>query len=137
MVTGVVPITTSPMLKLEWKKILKGNEQSCINVYFLYLLLMVPLWVVNAIEVTPLPSNGALMGSNGLLACLDNRLECLLVLNDPVSPSGVIDPFTRQCTFVIVASSKMSVCSSILSVAPQLLWLLRHITTIIEYERFS
>ena len=38
--TGVVPTTTSPILKLEWKKILKGNGQSCISVYFLYLLLM-------------------------------------------------------------------------------------------------
>ena len=77
------------------------------------------------------------MGSNGLPAWLGNRLECLLVLNDLVSSSGVTDPFTRQCTFVIVASSKMSVCSSVLSVAPQLLWLLRHVTTIIEGERFS
>ena len=37
---GMMPATTSPMPKLEWKKILKGNGQSCISVYFLYLLLM-------------------------------------------------------------------------------------------------
>ena len=60
---------------------------------FLYLLLMMPrpyigcsgfypLWVVNATEVTPLPSNGALMGSNDLTVWFGNHLECLLVLND-------------------------------------------------------
>ena len=95
------------------------------------------MWVVNATVVTPLPSNGVLMGSNGLPAWLGNRLECLLVLNDPVSSSGVTDPFSRQCTFVIVALSKMFVCSLVLSVALQFLWLLRHVTTIIEDERFS
>ena len=73
------------------------------------------MWVVNATEVTPLPNNGALMGSNGLPVWLGNLLEFLLVLDDPVSPSGVTDPFTRQCTFVIVTSSGMSVCSSVLS----------------------
>ena len=46
---------------------------------------------------------------------LGNCLECLLVLNDSVSPSGMADPFTRQRTFVIVTSSRTSVCSSILS----------------------
>ena len=56
------------------------------------------------------------MGSNGLPAWLGNRLECLLVLNDLVSSSGVTDPFTRQCTFVIVTSSRTFVCSSVLSI---------------------
>ena len=93
--------------------------------------------MVNATEVTPLPSNRALMGSNGLTAWLGNRLECLLVLDDLVSSSGVTDPFTRQRTFVIVTSSRTSVCSSALSIAPQLLWLLQHVMRIIEYERFS
>ena len=72
--------------------------------------------MVNATEVTPLPKNGALMGSNGLTVWLGNRLECLLVLDDPVSSSGVADPFTRHRTFVIVTSSRTSVCSSVLSV---------------------
>ena len=63
----------------------------------------------------PLPSNGTLMGSNGLPVWLGNRSECLLVLDDPVSLSGVTDPFTRQCSFVIVTSSWTSVCSSVLS----------------------
>ena len=58
------------------------------------------------------------MGSNGLPVWLGNRLESLLVLDDPVSPSGVTDPFTRQCSFIIVASSRMFVYSSVLSVAP-------------------
>ena len=40
VVTGMVLATMSPTPKLEWKKILKGNGQSCISVYFLYLLLM-------------------------------------------------------------------------------------------------
>ena len=93
--------------------------------------------MVNATEVTPLPSNRALMGSNGLTVWLGNRLECLLVLNDSVSPSGVADPFTRQRTFVIVTSSRTSVCSLVLSIAPQLLWLSRHVMMIIEDERFS
>ena len=77
------------------------------------------------------------MGSNGLPVWLGNRLECLLALEDPVSPSGLVGNFTRQCLFVIAASSRMSVCSSVLSVAPQLLWFLRHVMTIIEDERFS
>ena len=77
------------------------------------------------------------MGSNGLPVWLGNRLECLLVLNGPVSLSGMTDPFIRQCNFVMVVSSKIGVCSSVLSVAPQLLWLLRHVMTIIEDERFS
>ena len=55
------------------------------------------------------------MGSNGLPVWLGNRLECLLVLDDPVSPSSLADPFTRQCSFVIVASSKTFVCSSVRS----------------------
>ena len=66
----------------------------------------------------PLPSNKALMGSNGLPVWLGNRLEFLLVLDDPVSPLGVTDPFTHQHTFVIVTSSGMSVCLSVLSIAP-------------------
>ena len=82
-------------------------------------------------------SNKALIGSNGLPVWLGNRLEFLLVLDDLVSPSGVTDPFTRQRTFVIVTSSGTFVCSSVLSIAPQLLWLLRHVMTIIEDERFS
>ena len=85
----------------------------------------------------PLPSNGALMGSNGLPVWLGNRLERLLALDDPVSLSGLADNFTHQCLFVIAASSRMSVCSLVLSVTPQLLWLLRHVMTIIEDERFS
>ena len=56
------------------------------------------------------------MGSNGLPVWLGNRLESLLVLDDPVSPSGVTDPFTRQCSFIIVASSRMFVYSSVLSI---------------------
>ena len=63
----------------------------------------------------PLPSNGALMGSNGLTVWLGNRLECLLALDDPVSSSGVAGPFTRHRDFVIVTSFRMSVCSSVLS----------------------
>ena len=63
----------------------------------------------------PLPSNGALMGSNGLPVWLGNRLECLLALDDPVSPSSLADNFTCQCLFVIAASSRISVCSSALS----------------------
>ena len=61
-----------------------------------------PLLVVNALVVTLLPSNGVLMGPNGLPVWLCNCLECLLmnVLNDPVSPSGVTDPL-----FVNVTSS--------------------------------
>ena len=55
------------------------------------------------------------MGSNGLPVWLGNRLKCLLVLDDPVSPSSLADPFTRQCSFVIVASSKTFVCSSVRS----------------------
>ena len=112
--------------------ILRENGQGSISVYFLYLLLMMPrpyigcsgfqsLWVVNATEVTPLPSNGALMGSNGLTVWFGNCLECLLILNDPVSLSGMVDPFTRHCTIVNVTSSGMLVCSSVLSIAPQLL----------------
>ena len=72
--------------------------------------------VVNATEVTPLPSNGALIGSNGLTVWLGNCLECLLIFNDPISPSGVVDPFTRHRTIVKVTSSAMSVCSSVLSI---------------------
>ena len=75
------------------------------------------MWVVNVSVVTLLPSNEALMGPNGLPIWLCNRLECLFVLNGPVSPSGMTDPFTRQCTFVLVASSKMCVCSLVLSVS--------------------
>ena len=71
--------------------------------------------MVNATEVTPLPSNGALMGSNDLTVWLGNRLECLLILDDPVSSSGMIDPFTRQRTFIIVTSSRTSICSLVLS----------------------
>ena len=93
--------------------------------------------MVNATEVTPLPSNRALMGSNGLTVWLGNHLECLLALDDPVSLSGMAGPFTRHRAFVIVTSSRMSVCSLVLSIAPQLLWLLRHVMTIIEDERFS
>ena len=55
------------------------------------------------------------MGSNGLTVWLGNRLECLLVLDDPVSSSGMTDPFTRQRTFAIVTSSRTSVCSLVLS----------------------
>ena len=95
--------------------ILREKGEGSISVYFLYLLLMVPLWVVNAIEVTPLPSNGALMGSNGLTIWLGNRLKCLLILNDPVSSSGVVNPFTRHHNVVKVTSSGTPVCSSILS----------------------
>ena len=41
MDTDVVLATTSPTPKLEMeRKILKENEQSCLSVYFLYLLLM-------------------------------------------------------------------------------------------------
>ena len=72
--------------------------------------------MVNATEVTPLPSNGALMGSNGLTVWLGNCLECLLVLDDPASLLGVANPFTHQRTFVIVTSSRTSICSSVLSV---------------------
>ena len=74
-----------------------------------------PLWVVNATKVTPLPSNGTLMGSNGLIVWLGNRLRCLLILNDSLPPSGVVNPFTRQRTIVKVTSSGTSVCSSVLS----------------------
>ena len=95
------------------------------------------MWAVNASVVTLLPSNGDLMGPNGLPIWFCNRLECLLILNGPVSPSGVIDPLYRQSNFVMVASSKICVCSSVLSVAPQLLWLLQHVMTIIEDEGFS
>ena len=56
------------------------------------------------------------MGSNGLPVWLGNCLEYLLVLDDPVSLSGVTDPFTSQCTFVIVALSRTFVCSSVLSI---------------------
>ena len=77
------------------------------------------------------------MGPNGLPVWFCNRLECLLVLNGPVSPSGVTDPLYRKSNFVMVASSKICVCSSVLSVAPQLLWLLQHVMTIIEDEGFS
>ena len=79
------------------------------------------LWVVNVTEVTPLPSNGALMGSNGLTVWFGNRLECLLILNDFCIPVVVADPFTRQRTFITVTSSRTSLCSSVLSIAPQLL----------------
>ena len=74
------------------------------------------MWVVNASVVTLLPSNGVLMGPNGLPVWLCNRLECLLVLNDPVSSSGMIDLFIRQCNFVMVASSKICVCPSVVLV---------------------
>ena len=80
--------------------ILREKGEGSISVYFLYLLLMVPLWVVNAIEVTPLPSNGALMGSNGLTVWLGNHLKCLLILNDSISPSSVVNPFTRHRTLL-------------------------------------
>ena len=73
------------------------------------------MWVVNVSVVTLLPSNGALMGPNGLPVWLCNYLECLFVLKGPVSPSGVTDPFTRQYTFVLVISSEMCVCLSVLS----------------------
>ena len=74
-----------------------------------------PLWVVNATRVTPLPSNGTLMGSNGLTVWLGNCLGCLFILNDYVPPSGVVNPFTCQRTIVKVTSSGTSVCSSVLS----------------------
>ena len=38
-----------------------------------------PLLIVNASIVTLLPSNGVLMGPNGLLVWLCNCLECLLM----------------------------------------------------------
>ena len=38
-----------------------------------------PLLIVNASVVTPLPSNGVLMGPNGLPDWLCNYLECLLM----------------------------------------------------------
>ena len=93
---------------------------------FLYLLLMMQrpyigcygfqlLWAVDASVVTLLPSNGVLMGPNDLPVWLCNRLECLLVLNGPVSPSGMTDPFIHQCNFVMVASSKICVCLLVLS----------------------
>ena len=88
------------------------------------LLWILPLRVVNVSVVMLLPSNRALMGPNSLPDWLCSRLEYLFVLNGPVSSSGMTDPFTCQCTFVLVASSKMCVCSSVLSVDPQLLWLL-------------
>ena len=46
-----------------------------------------------------MPSNGALMGSNGLTVWLGNCLECLLALDDPMSSSGLANPFTHQCSF--------------------------------------
>ena len=107
---------------------------------FLYHLLMMqrpyigcsgfqPLWVVNATEVTPLPSNGALMGSNGLTVWLGNHLECLLVLNDFVSPSGMANPFTRQRTFVIVTSSRTSVCLLVLSISKKVTTAIRKLSS--------
>ena len=109
------------------KYIKREKGQGSISVYFfLYLLLMVPepyiscsgfwlLWVVNATRVTPLPSNGALMGSNGLTVWLGNRLRCLLILNDFVPPSGVISPFTRQSYYHQGYFVRDTVCSSVLS----------------------
>ena len=95
-------------------------------IFFWYLLLMMqrpyigcygfqPLWAVNASVVTLLPSNGVLMGPNGLPVQFCNRLGCLLVLNGPMSPSGVTDPFIRQCNFVMVASSK--ICMSVSTIS--------------------
>ena len=105
----------------------REKGQGSISVYlFLYLLLMVPgpyigcsgfwpLWVVNATRVTPLPSNGTLMGSNGLTVWLGNRLRCLLILNDFVPPSGMISPFTRQSYYHQGYFVQDTVCSSVLS----------------------
>ena len=112
----------------------REKGQGSISVYFFfYLLLMVlgpyigcsgfwPLWVVNATRVTPLPSNGTLMGSNGLTVWLDNRLRCLLILIDFIPLSGVISPFNRQSYYRRGYFVRDTVCSSILSIAPQLLW---------------
>ena len=72
------------------------------------------MWIVNATKVMHLPSNGVLMGFNGLTVWLGNCLECLLILNDPVSPSGVVDPFTCHRTIVKVTSFGTLVCSSVL-----------------------
>ena len=85
-----------------------------------------PLWVVNATRVTPLPSNGTLMGSNGLTVRLGNRLRCLFILIDSIPPSGVVNPFTRQRTIVKVTSSETSVCLSALSVLFFFFWFIIH-----------
>ena len=112
------------------KYIKREKGQGSISVYFfLYLLLMVPgpyigcsgfwpLWVVNATRVTPLPSNGTLMGSNVLIVWLGNRLRCLLILNDFVPPSGVISHFTRQSHYCQGYFIRDTVCLSVLSIAP-------------------
>ena len=73
------------------------------------------LQIVNATRVTPLPSNGALMGSNGLTVWLGNRLRCLLILNDFVPPLGVISPLDRQSHYRQGYFVRDTICSSVLS----------------------
>ena len=63
--------------------------------------------MVNDSVVTPLPSNGVLMGLNGLLDWLCNCPECLLMdrIEWPRVPVRSANLLPRQYNFVIIQRS--------------------------------